>query len=204
MPKSNALPLAATLATLFVSLCTGAQAAGKATAIDRSFAFSATSHFISTGSATTKTVKATKKSGKSVRRGKLAYMRLPANRGGDRLGRLAHGRTMNDDAWTGASWNGRTHRATNWSASAGLPEQTIPSSGEPAFGPGNSQPGLANIGADAPALLPPGRESNYKVSFNVPVGRNESVNLQAGIRKNALNIPGSSDPSLHAAWSMKF
>jgi hypothetical protein len=200
MPKSNALPLAATLATLFVSLCTGAHAAGKATANDQSFAFSATSHFTSTGPATTRTVKATKKSGKSVRRGKLAYMRLPANR----PGRLAHGRTMNDDAWTGASWNGRTHGASTWAAPSSLPVWTSANAGEPAFGPGNSQPGIADVGTEAPVLLPPGRESNYKVSLNVPVGRNESVNLQAGIRKNVLNIPGSNDPSLHAAWSMKF
>jgi hypothetical protein len=204
MPKSNALPVATTLVVLFVSLCTGAHAAGKAMASAQSFAFSATSHFTSTGPAATRTVKATQRSGKSVRRGNLAYMRLPANRGGDRLGRLAHGRTMNDDAWTGASWNGRTHGASTWAAPSSLPVRTSANAGEPAFGPGNSQPGIADVGTEAPVLLPPGRESNYKVSFNVPVGRNESVNLQAGIRKNALNIPGSNDPSLHAAWSMRF
>ncbi len=200
MPKPNSFTLAATLATLSVSLCMGAHAAGSTLALDRAFAFAATSHFANSKSATTKTVRVAKKNGKSVRRGKLAYMRLPAHRGGDRLGRLTHGRTMNDDT----SWNGRTHGASSWAAPSSLPVRTSPNAGEPAFGPGNSQPGLADVGTEAPILLPPGRESNYKVSFKVPVGRNESVNLQAGIRKNALNIPGSHDPSLHAAWSMKF
>jgi hypothetical protein len=203
MPKSNLFPLAATVASLFLCLCTGAHAANKATAVEKSLPFSATSRFANTQSTATKTAKVTTKSTKSARRGKLAYVRLPANRRTDRLGRLARGRTMNDDAWTGASWDGRMHGPAIWSAPTALSEPPS-ASGEPAFGPGNSRPGLADNGTDAPTLLPPGRESNYKVSFNLPVGRYESINVQAGLRKNALNIPGSNDPSLRAAWSMKF
>jgi hypothetical protein len=203
MSKSNLFPLAATLASLFVCLWTDAHAANRAPAIDKSLPFSATSHFASTVTTATKTTRVTTKGAKSARKGKLAYLRLLANRRIDRLGRLAHGRTMNDDVWTGASWDGRMHGPAIWSAPTALSEPNT-TSGEPAFGPGNSQPGLADRGTDAPTLLPPGRESNYKVSFNLPVGRNESINVQAGVRKNVLNIPGSNDPSLRAAWSMKF
>jgi len=111
---------------------------------------------------------------------------------------------MNDQTGMAASWNGRLHPAANWSAPDHRPERTGANPGETAFDPSNGQLGLANVGADTPALLPPGHESSYRISFNVPVGRNESFNLQAGIRKNALNVPGSNDSTLRAAWSMKF
>lgn len=52
--------------------------------------------------------------------------------------------------------------------------------------------------------LAPGIESNYKFSYNLPIGPNEQVQLQARVRKNAYNSQNSSDSTLRADWSLRF
>lgn len=52
--------------------------------------------------------------------------------------------------------------------------------------------------------LAPGVESNYKFSYNLPIGPNERVQLQARVRKNAYNTLNSSDSTLRADWSLRF
>lgn len=63
--------------------------------------------------------------------------------------------------------------------------------------------GLARPLTDVPGLVP-GRESSYKLSLNLPLGRHENVLLQANLRKNAYNIQDSSDSTLRADWSLRF
>lgn len=63
--------------------------------------------------------------------------------------------------------------------------------------------GLARPLADVPGLVP-GRESSYKLSLNLPLGRYENVLLQANVRKNVYNIRDSSDSTLRADWSLRF
>ena len=63
--------------------------------------------------------------------------------------------------------------------------------------------GLALADANTPRLLPP-RDTGYKFSYDLPVGKNESVKLQAEIRKDLYSVPVSGDPALRAAWSVRF
>jgi hypothetical protein len=63
--------------------------------------------------------------------------------------------------------------------------------------------GSASAQSGIPGLAP-GIESNYKFSYNVPIGPNEQVQLQARVRKNAYNTLNSSDSTLRADWSLRF
>jgi hypothetical protein len=69
--------------------------------------------------------------------------------------------------------------------------------------PTSSTPALVRPHTDVPGLVP-GRESNYKLSLNVPLGRYENVLLQANVRKNAYNTQNTSDSTLRADWSLRF
>lgn len=66
-----------------------------------------------------------------------------------------------------------------------------------------NQPGLTRPYQEVPGLVP-GRESSYKLSLNLPLGRFENVLLQANVRKNAFNTVNSSDSTLRADWSLRF
>jgi hypothetical protein len=69
--------------------------------------------------------------------------------------------------------------------------------------PLGTQPGLTRAYSEVPGLVP-GRESSYKLSLNLPLGRFENVLLQANVRKNAFNMQNSSDSTLRADWSVRF
>lgn len=62
---------------------------------------------------------------------------------------------------------------------------------------------LATTAGGIPGLVP-GIESNYKFSYNLPIGPNEQVQLQARVRRNAYNTLNSSDSTLRADWSLRF
>jgi hypothetical protein len=72
-----------------------------------------------------------------------------------------------------------------------------------ASAPTDSAPALVRPYTDVPGLIP-GRESSYKLSLNMPLGRYENVLLQANVRKNAFNTQNSSDSTLRADWSLRF
>lgn len=67
----------------------------------------------------------------------------------------------------------------------------------------DSVPALVRPYTDVPGLVP-GRESSYKLSLNMPLGRYENVLLQANVRKNAFNTQNASDSTLRADWSLRF
>lgn len=67
----------------------------------------------------------------------------------------------------------------------------------------DSNPALVRPYTEVPGLVP-GRESSYKLSLNMPLGRYENVLLQANVRKNAFNMQNSSDSTLRADWSLRF
>jgi hypothetical protein len=64
-------------------------------------------------------------------------------------------------------------------------------------------PALVRPHTDVPGLIP-GRESSYKLSLNLPLGRYENVLLQANVRKNVYNVQNASDSTLRADWSLRF
>lgn len=67
----------------------------------------------------------------------------------------------------------------------------------------DNSPALVRPHTDVPGLIP-GRESSYKLSLNLPLGRYENVLLQANVRKNVYNVQNSSDSTLRADWSLRF
>lgn len=69
--------------------------------------------------------------------------------------------------------------------------------------PDAGQPALERPFADVPGLVP-GRESNYKLTLNMPLGQYENVLLQARLRRNAYNTDDTSDSTLRADWSLRF
>ena len=69
--------------------------------------------------------------------------------------------------------------------------------------PTDNSPALVRPHTDVPGLIP-GRESSYKLSLNLPLGRYENVLLQANVRKNVYNVQNASDSTLRADWSLRF
>lgn len=65
------------------------------------------------------------------------------------------------------------------------------------------QANLKRAAADVPGLVP-GRESSYKFTLNLPLGRYENVLLQANLRRNVYNTDNGNDSTLRADWSMQF
>lgn len=132
----------------------------------------------------------------------LQSFRMPAQRALDRLSRPAspcqpvgivcpavfHDGPVKSQAW---------QHATGRSSSESEPEQSsadMSISGEPA---------LVRPFTDVPGFVP-GRESVYRFTLNVPMGRDEYVQLQANLRRNAYNTVDSSDSTLRADWSLRF
>ena len=54
------------------------------------------------------------------------------------------------------------------------------------------------------SLVPDGHETDYKISYDTPVGSNKSLSLQAGYRQDVMNIAGTDDASVGMTWKMKF
>lgn len=69
--------------------------------------------------------------------------------------------------------------------------------------PIGGEPALVRPFTDVPGFVP-GRESIYRFTLNVPMGRDEHVQLQANLRRNAYNTDDSSDSTLRADWSLRF
>ena len=67
----------------------------------------------------------------------------------------------------------------------------------------SGEPALVRPFTDVPGFVP-GRETIYRFSLDVPMGRDEHVQLQAKLRRNAYNTVDSSDSTLRADWSLRF
>jgi hypothetical protein len=93
----------------------------------------------------------------------------------------------------GQTWTNDTMRA----AAAETAESPV------AGTPGDNGPALVRPHTDVPGLIP-GRESSYKLSLNLPLGRYENVLLQANVRKNVYNVQNANDSTLRADWSLRF
>ena len=70
--------------------------------------------------------------------------------------------------------------------------------------PSIDQFGYAVYTTEWSSLVPDGHEADYKVSYDTPAGINKTLSLQAGYRQDLMNIAGSNDASIGAAWKIKF
>lgn len=132
----------------------------------------------------------------------LQSFRMPAQRALDRLSRptspcqpvgIVCPAVFHDGSAKSQAWQ----HATGLSSSEFESEQSI------ADMSANGEPALVRPFTDVPGFVP-GRESIYRFTLNVPVGRDEYVQLQANVRRNAYNTADSSDSTLRADWSMRF
>ena len=72
--------------------------------------------------------------------------------------------------------------------------------------------GIASYGREWLSLVPGGREVDYKLAYEtplrgryaLPIAGSQSLSLQAGVRKDVLNVAGSRDASAGVAWNLKF
>lgn len=141
------------------------------------------------------------KAGKAKILANLSSYRTPAQQAVERISRPAvvcpqteaacpsiyHGSVAKSQSWRNAS-SGRQPVETEQERERWLAPQDDP---------------LASAATGIPGLVP-GIESNYKFSYNVPIGPNEQVQLQARVRKNVYNTMNSSDSTLRADWSLRF
>lgn len=147
---------------------------------------------------------------KAARYRDVTYLRKPTANG---IGRYVC-RSNPDNACTVISWNGLSRTTSTHSEFDRMALASQRFHGAPRDPAIALKPPEQTTPADPSALMPthdrstnmvpPGRDVSYKVSFNLPFGKYESLNLQAGIRKDQNNAQASSDQSLRAAWSVKF
>ncbi len=140
----------------------------------------------------------------------LHNFRTPAQRALERINR-PHGSCQPAERACPAVFRnnlgGENHALRNEMSRTG--HDSVPPSSEAnaerldAGAPATNQPGLTRPYQEVPGLVP-GRESSYKLSLNLPLGRFENVMLQANVRKNAFNTVNSSDSTLRADWSVRF
>jgi len=132
----------------------------------------------------------------------LQNYRMPAQRALDRIGRPTNTCPPASFSCPNA-YPEAAEKSQSWQH-ATLP-QASESEADPAAQdmPANGQPSLVRPFTDVPGFVP-GRESSYRFTFHVPMGRYENIQLQANIRRNAYNTIDSSDSTLRADWSLRF
>jgi len=64
--------------------------------------------------------------------------------------------------------------------------------------------GVAQLGTEWVSLVPTGRETDYTLSYDVKLGRDRTFFLQAGVRRDAMNVRGADDARLGATWVTRF
>lgn len=143
------------------------------------------------------------KPGKAKLHSGLNGFRTPARRALDRIGDAGYGNPPANGACAAISWSSRTCSQAWASAAASQRPARGAAEDIAANAPDEAQPGLARANRDLPGLVP-GRESSYKVSLNLPLGRYENVLLQANVRKNVFNTPSANDSAVRADWLMRF
>lgn len=132
----------------------------------------------------------------------LHNFRSPARRALDHIKQSDHNCGVGATACPVALRNGKA-QSQRW-ADATLQRPSSDSAELPLdSAPTYATPALVRAHTDVPGLVP-GRESNYKVSLNMPLGRYENVLVQANLRKNTVNNQNTSDSTLRADWSLRF
>jgi hypothetical protein len=130
----------------------------------------------------------------------LQNFRMPAQRALDRLGRPAGSCQPAGVVCPAASRDDPAKSQPRQYAKVPSSLEAEPSISDMAA---NGEPALIRPFTDVPGFVP-GRESIYRFTVNVPMGRDEYVHLQANIRRNAYNTADSSDSTLRADWSLRF
>jgi hypothetical protein len=64
--------------------------------------------------------------------------------------------------------------------------------------------GVALYSTEMVSLVPTGREVDFKLAYDTPLMKNQSLSLQFVARKDTMNIAGSHDASVGAIWTTRF
>jgi hypothetical protein len=64
--------------------------------------------------------------------------------------------------------------------------------------------GVALYSTEMVSLVPNGRELDFKMAYEMPLKKNQSLSLQFVARKDTMNIVGSHDASVGAIWTTRF
>lgn len=64
--------------------------------------------------------------------------------------------------------------------------------------------GLAHYGTEWVSLVPSGRQMDYKLMYDRPLSKRQSVSWQATYRQDVYNIAGNNDRTVGTTWRMSF
>jgi hypothetical protein len=70
--------------------------------------------------------------------------------------------------------------------------------------PGIDENGVAHYSTETASLVPTGRELDFKLAYDTPLRKNQSLSLQFTARHDVMNVAGSRDTGVGALWSAKF
>ena len=70
--------------------------------------------------------------------------------------------------------------------------------------PNIDEEGVAYYSKELVSLAPTGREVNFRMAYDTPINRNQSLSVQLGARREVMNIAGNNDAGIGATWSAKF
>ncbi len=64
--------------------------------------------------------------------------------------------------------------------------------------------GVALYSTEMTSLVPTGHERDFKMAYDTPLKKNQSLSLQLSARQDVMNVAGSRDASVGAIWSSRF
>lgn len=64
--------------------------------------------------------------------------------------------------------------------------------------------GVPSLGLNNVSLAPAGKEIDFKVSYNAPLSKTQSLSLSAGYMKDAMNMAGNTFSNVGASWAVRF
>lgn len=70
--------------------------------------------------------------------------------------------------------------------------------------PSVDESGLAHYATERVSLTPNGREIDFKMAYDAPISKKQSLSFQFDARRDVMNMAGNHDASIGAVWSAKF
>jgi hypothetical protein len=64
--------------------------------------------------------------------------------------------------------------------------------------------GVAQYSTEMVCLVPTGRKVEFKLAYDKPLMKNQSLSVQFVARKDTMNIAGSHDAGVGAIWTTRF
>lgn len=70
--------------------------------------------------------------------------------------------------------------------------------------PGIDDNGVPQYNNEQLSLVPNGRETDFRMAYETPLGKTQTLSFQVGARRDVMNIAGNRDAGVGAVWSARF